>query len=207
MSVCKTIKEPTIGVFKDRRSEFYAFAYHIKTEDEVKEVRQILKKKYHDAKHHVYVMKLGCGDNAIVKLSDDGEPHNSSAPSVLGQIKAYNLSDILIVVVRYFGGKKLGIPGLINAYKTAAKLAIENAEIIERKDESIIVLEAGYDKLGSAIKFAKKNSLKIIQMDSKNNGYVIKLLVENSLKNDIKEKLGKMGCTVKIHFREYDIES
>ncbi len=196
MSICKTIKEPSRGVFKDKRSEFLSFAYHVKSEEEIKEIRQGLKKKYHDAKHHVYAFRIGCDKSEIVRLSDDGEPHNSSAPPIFGQIKAYGLSNILIVVVRYFGGKKLGIPGLINAYKTAAKLAIENAEIINQKDESIITVEVGYDKLGSIMRFVKKNPVKIIQTDSKNNGYAIKLLVENSLQDGIKEKIDKIGCDI-----------
>jgi uncharacterized YigZ family protein len=197
MKSCKTIKESSKGVFKDKRSEFYAFIYPVKSEDEIKEIRKSLKKKYHDAKHHVYAFRIGCSNNELIKMSDDGEPHNSSAPPVLSQIKAFNLSNVLIVVVRYFGGKKLGIPGLINAYKTASKLAIENAKIVELKDESIIDIKVDFDKLNGIMNFAKKNGIKISYMDSSDTGYTIGVLVDNNNKNSIKNELVKLGCEIK----------
>ncbi len=196
MGVCKTIDEPSKGVFKDKRSEFLAFAYHVETEEEVKEIRQKIKKKYHDAKHHVYAVKIGCCENELVKMSDDGEPHNSSAPPVLGQIKAFGLSNILIVVVRYFGGKKLGIPGLINAYKTAAKFAIENANIIEQKDEVVLFVHAAFDKLNLIMKYSKKLDFKVVNVDSTQDGYKIKIAADSSQKNKIAEELEKMGCKI-----------
>ncbi len=127
----KSISKHSEGLYKEKGSKFLAFAYPVENEEDIKKHIQALKKKYYDARHHVYAWKLGISDQNY-RASDDGEPANSSGPPVLGQIRSYELSDILIVVVRYFGGTKLGVAGLINAYKTAAKEAIENNQIIEK---------------------------------------------------------------------------
>ena len=113
----KSIASEARGLFKDNGSRFIAHAYPVETEEEVKEIVAALKKEYYDARHHVYAYRLGhLGDK--FRANDDGEPSGSSGRPVLGQIDSNELSDILVVVVRYFGGIKLGIPGLIRAYKT-----------------------------------------------------------------------------------------
>ena len=132
VSKYKTIKSKSEGSYKDKGSKFYAFAYPVTTEDEIKEIQAKLRKEYYDARHHVFAWRLDA-DKKRFRASDDGEPSNSSGPPILGQIQSYDLTNILIVVIRYFGGTKLGIPGLINAYKTSAKEAIENTEIIEKE--------------------------------------------------------------------------
>ena len=127
----KTIATTSEGFFKEKGSKFLAFAFPIKDESDIKPIQEKLRKKYYDARHHVFAWKIGVGDQHY-RASDDGEPANSSGPPILGQIRSHELSDILIIVIRYFGGTKLGIPGLINAYKTAAKDAIENTTIVTR---------------------------------------------------------------------------
>ncbi len=160
----KTIKSKSEGFFKDRGSKFYAFAFPVKNENEINEKRNILKKEYHDARHHVYAFRLGA-DMKTFRASDDGEPSNSSGQPVLGKIKSYELTDILIVVVRYFGGTKLGIPGLINAYGTAAEEAIKNAEIITKTVFREINIRFEYPQMNDVMRIIKDNNLKIIKQD------------------------------------------
>ena len=127
----KSIAAPAEGLFKDNGSRFIAFAYPVETEEEVKELVSALKKEYHDARHHCFAYRLGYkGD--VWRASDDGEPSGSAGRPILGQIDSLGLSDVLVVVVRYFGGIKLGIPGLIRAYKTSTADALSSAQIIEK---------------------------------------------------------------------------
>ncbi|MBI9067768.1 MAG: YigZ family protein [Salinivirgaceae bacterium] len=150
----KTIERESKGGYKDKGSKFFAFAYPVTTEEEVKEIQKGLRKKYYDARHHVYAFRLGA-DHKTYRCSDDGEPSNSSGPPILGQLQSYDLTNILIVVIRYFGGTKLGIPGLINAYRTAAADAIENNTIIEKFEEDIFTIEFGYTVMNDVMKIIK----------------------------------------------------
>ena len=127
----KSIAELSTGLFKDNGSKFLAFAYPVTTEEEIKGIIQGLKKEYYDARHHCYAYRLG-HTGAIWRMNDDGEPSSTAGRPIYGQILSAELSDILVVVVRYFGGIKLGVPGLIRAYKTSTADAIANATIIEK---------------------------------------------------------------------------
>jgi len=127
----KSIAELSTGLFKDNGSKFLAFAYPVTTEEEIKAIIQGLKKEYYDARHHCYAYRLG-HTGAIWRMNDDGEPSSTVGRPIYGQILSAELSDILVVVVRYFGGIKLGVPGLIRAYKTSTADAIANATIIEK---------------------------------------------------------------------------
>src|SRR5574344_2124790 len=127
----KSIAGHSEGLFKDNGSRFIAHAYPVETEEEVRSIVSALRKEYYDARHHCYAYRLGYkGD--VFRASDDGEPAGSSGRPILGQIDSNGLSDVLVVVVRYFGGIKLGIPGLIRAYKTSTADAISNANIVEK---------------------------------------------------------------------------
>ncbi|MBQ7018056.1 MAG: YigZ family protein [Bacteroidales bacterium] len=127
----KSIATLSTGLFKDNGSKFLAFAYPVTTEEEIKGIIQGLKKEYYDARHHCYAYRLG-HTGAIWRMNDDGEPSSTAGRPIYGQILSAELSDILVVVVRYFGGIKLGVPGLIRAYKTSTADAIANATIIEK---------------------------------------------------------------------------
>ena len=154
----KSIAAESRGLFKDNGSRFIAHAYPVETEDEVKEIVAALKKEYYDARHHVYAYRLGyLGDK--FRANDDGEPSGSSGRPVLGQIDSNELSDILVVVVRYFGGIKLGIPGLIRAYKTATADAIANAEIVEKIASKMYRVHFGYMSMNSVMKVFKDMGL------------------------------------------------
>lgn len=153
-----SISGPSEGLFKDNGSRFLAFAFPVETEEEVKAHVDRLRKEYHDARHHCYAYRLGL-DGARFRANDDGEPSGSAARPILGQIDSAGLSDILVVVVRYFGGIKLGIPGLIRAYKTSTAEAISNATRIEKIAGKWYHLEFGYDRLPAVMKAVKDMDL------------------------------------------------
>ena len=127
----KSIATLSTGLFKDNGSKFLAFAYPVSSEEQIKPIIQQLKKEYFDARHHCYAYRIG-HTGAIWRMNDDGEPSSTAGRPIYGQILSAELSDILVVVVRYFGGIKLGVPGLIRAYKTSTADAIANATIIEK---------------------------------------------------------------------------
>jgi uncharacterized YigZ family protein len=154
----KTIAYKSKGEFKDRGSKFYAFAFPVKNEEEVKEYQSTLRKEYHDARHHVYAFIIG-SDASFYRASDDGEPANSSGMPVLGQIRSYELTNTLIIVIRYFGGTKLGIPGLINAYRSAAANALENNKIIEKVVQKRMIVSFEYPQLNLVMRIASENQL------------------------------------------------
>jgi uncharacterized YigZ family protein len=154
----KSIAAEAKGLFKDNGSRFIAHAYPVETEEEVKEIVATLKKEYFDARHHVYAYRLGyMGDK--FRANDDGEPSGSSGRPVLGQIDSLGLSDVLVVVVRYFGGIKLGIPGLIRAYKSSTADALANAEIVEKIASKVYRVHFGYMSMNSVMEVLKDMGL------------------------------------------------
>ena len=154
----RSIASPSEGLFKDNGSRFIARVYPIETEEEIKDIIVSLKKEYHDARHHCYAWRLGCGGEHF-RANDDGEPSGSAGRQILGQIDSRGLSDILIVVIRYFGGIKLGIPGLIRAYRTSAADALDKAEIIEKLASKRFRLTFGYLSMNDVMKMSKDLAL------------------------------------------------
>ena len=150
----KSIASRAGGLFKDNGSRFIAWAYPVETEEEVKEIVAGLKKEYHDARHHCYAYRLGwLGDR--FRANDDGEPSGSAGRPILGQIDAAGLSDVLVVVVHYFGGIKLGIPGLIRAYKSSTADALSQAEVVEKIAGKSFRLRFGYLAMNPVMKVLK----------------------------------------------------
>ncbi len=150
----KSIASRAGGLFKDNGSRFIAWAYPVETEEEVKEIVAGLRKEYHDARHHCYAYRLGwLGDR--FRANDDGEPSGSAGRPILGQIDAAGLSDVLVVVVRYFGGIKLGIPGLIRAYKSSTADALSQAEVVEKIAGKSFRLRFGYLAMNPVMKVLK----------------------------------------------------
>ncbi len=160
----KTIKSKSEGYFKNKGSKFFAFAFPVETEDEINTIRNQIRKEYYDARHHVYAYRLGA-DLKNFRASDDGEPSNSSGPPVFGKIRSFELTNILIIVVRYFGGTKLGIPGLINAYGTAAENAVKDAEIIIKTITKNISVKFEYPQMNDVMRLIKENNLNIVSQD------------------------------------------
>ncbi len=150
----KSIAAPSDGLYKELGSRFIASAWPVENEEEVKAVVDGLKKKYHDARHHCYAYRLGL-DGGRFRANDDGEPSGSAGRPILGQIDSAGLSDVLVVVVRYFGGIKLGIPGLIRAYKSATADALTQAQAIEKVAGEHWRLDFDYLSMNAVMKAVK----------------------------------------------------
>ncbi len=157
----QTLASNSQGFFKDRGSKFFAHAFPVSQEEEIKEILKDLRKEFHDARHHCYAYRLGAG-KLIYRANDDGEPSSSAGKPILGQILSYDLTDILIVVIRYFGGTLLGVPGLINAYRSAAKDAIENGEIIIKTVNDILLVRFDYLEMNNVMRIIKEEQPKMI---------------------------------------------
>ena len=150
----KSIAAPSDGLYKELGSRFIASAWPVETEEEVTAIVDGLKKKYHDARHHCYAYRLGL-DGGRFRANDDGEPSGSAGRPILGQIDSAGLSDVLVVVVRYFGGIKLGIPGLIRAYKSATADALTQAQAIEKVAGEHWRLDFDYLSMNAVMKAVK----------------------------------------------------
>lgn len=146
------------GLFKDNGSRFIAQAYPVGSEEQVKDIVDRIKKEYHDARHHCYAYRIGL-DGSVWRANDDGEPSGSAGRPILGQIDSAGLSDVLVVVIRYFGGIKLGIPGLIRAYKTSTADALANATVVEKVAGNDYRVTFPYLSMNSVMKVAKDLSL------------------------------------------------
>lgn len=160
----KTITKASKGVlFKDKNSKFFGYAFPICHEDDVKTHLESLKKKHHSARHFCYAYQLGKQEQEVVfRANDDGEPNNSAGMPIYGQIQSFEVTNLLIVVVRYFGGVKLGVGGLINAYRTAAQMALEQSKIVIKTIDVHFSLEFDYKNMNKVMRIIKERNLKII---------------------------------------------
>lgn len=154
----KTIKRPSEGVFRDKGSKFLSFAEPVRSADDVKIAIEKYRKEFHDARHHCYAYMLGY-DKSVWRANDDGEPSGTAGKPILGQINSYDLTNILIVVVRYFGGTLLGVSGLINAYRNSASDAISNNSIIECIVRDHYHIEFPYGAINDVMKIVKDENL------------------------------------------------
>jgi uncharacterized YigZ family protein len=158
----KTLSEPSEEVlFKEKNSKFFGYAHPISNEDEVKEIIETLKKQHHTARHWCYAYQLGTTTTSY-RANDDGEPNNSAGMPIYGQIQSFEVTNVLVVVVRYFGGIKLGVGGLISAYKTAAQMALEASEIIEKTIDIHFIISFDYKNMNKVMRIIKEKNLEII---------------------------------------------
>lgn len=156
--IYRTIEKPSEGLFKDKGSRFISYAFQVNSEEEIREIVQSIKKEHHAARHHCYAWRIGT-NNSCFRVNDDGEPSSTAGKPILGQIQSFNLTNILVVVVRYFGGTLLGVSGLINAYRNAALDAIGNAIIIEKIIEKRLIIEFDYLAMNDVMKIFKDEKL------------------------------------------------
>lgn len=158
----QTIKAKSDSFFKEKGSKFYSFAFPVQSEDEVKKCLKLLKEEFKDAGHHCYGFKLGVkGDR--YRYSDDGEPNNTAGKPIYGQLNSFEVTNVLVVVIRYFGGTKLGVGGLIQAYKEGAKLALGNAFIITEEVTEQITIHFKYEEMNVMMSLVKIFDLKIVR--------------------------------------------
>ena len=176
-----TIAGPSEGIYKELGSKFLAFAYPVVSEVEIKDKLEELRKTYFDARHHCYAWVVG-KDKSKHRSYDDGEPNHSAGDPILGQIKSKNLTNVLVVVVRYFGGVKLGVGGLIQAYKTAAEEALNNATLLEQEVTQKVILHYPYEYTAEVLRMVKKFDLQIVHQQ---------FLEECELQAEVKQKYFK----------------
>lgn len=157
-----TIEEKVEGIYKEKGSKFISLAFPVSKEEDVKEIIKDIKKEYYDARHHCYAYILGY-DKATYRMNDDGEPSSTAGKPIYGQLLSKDLTNILVVVVRYFGGTKLGVSGLIQAYKQAALDALNNAKIIEKTVDEIYSISFEYVLMNDVMKLLKE--FDVIQMN------------------------------------------
>lgn len=153
----KTIKTSSEGIYKEKGSRFLSFAFPVEQQEEIKPVLDGLRKEYHDARHHCYAYMIG-QERHNWRTNDDGEPSGTAGRPILGQINSFGLTNILIVVIRYFGGTLLGVSGLINAYKTAACNAIQNGEIVVRTLHEYYEIDFPYISMNDVMKILKEEN-------------------------------------------------
>lgn len=165
----RTISKPSPEVlFKDRNSKFFGYAYPVSTEEEVKKHLDTLKKQHYQARHWCYAWVMGEKYERF-RANDDGEPNNSAGAPIHGQLQSFDLTNVLVVVVRYFGGTKLGVGGLINAYKTAAKMALEKTKLVERTIDIKFKISFEYPLMNAVMRLIKDEGIKIIEQEMKLN--------------------------------------
>ncbi|QDH79966.1 YigZ family protein [Echinicola soli] len=191
-----TLKDSSEGLYKEKGSKFLAFAYPVQDEDEIKERLEALKKKYYDARHHCYAYMLG-RDQSLFRANDDGEPNHSAGDPILGQIRSHEISDVLIVVIRYFGGTKLGVGGLITAYKTAAAEAIASNEIITAVVTKKIRFRFDYLDMNDVMRLIKDYDLEIIKQDF-DNTCSMTLRIREKLWEEVTARLEDISSFKKI---------
>ena len=189
----KTIKGSAQGeIFKDRGSKFIGYAFPATTEDQIKQYILSLKESHHKARHWCYAWRLGTEDAAF-RVNDDGEPNNSAGNPIYGQILSHDLTNILIVVVRYFGGTKLGVGGLINAYRTSAAMAIEASKITKKTIDVNFELRFEYTDMNKIMRLIKENDLNIISQEM-NMNCIMELAVRKKDVENILRKIKELRC-------------
>lgn len=158
----KTIDFPSEEVLlKEKNSKFFGYAFPVTTEEEIKEILERLRKEHFSARHWCYAYQIGT-EKIQYRANDDGEPNNSAGMPIYGQIQSFEVTNVLVVVVRYFGGVKLGVGGLISAYKTAAQMALENATIVEKTINKHFIISFGYAHMNKVMRIIKEKNLQIV---------------------------------------------
>lgn len=158
----KTIEKPSDEVFfKEKNSKFFGYAFPVQSENEVKEILDQLKKQHYTARHWCYAYQIGT-KTKIYRANDDGEPNNSAGLPIYGQIQSFDVTNVLVVVVRYFGGVKLGVGGLVTAYKTGAQMALEAAEIVEKTINTHFLIRFDYKNMNKVMRVIKEKNLNVV---------------------------------------------
>lgn len=187
----KTLKEQAEGMYKEKGSKFIGYAVPCYSEEDAKDKLEQWRKAHHQARHLCYAYRFGL-NKEIYRANDDGEPNNSAGTPILGQIQSFDLTNILVGVVRYFGGTKLGVGGLVNAYKSAAKEALENGIIVERKVFEHYHIEFTYNLMPELMNYLKKMKLEFATVEMETTGKIELALNLNTAEMTMNE-LGEIG--------------
>ncbi len=193
----KTIAEPSEGYYKEKGSKFTGFAIPVFSEEEFKEHLARIKKENPDSGHYCYGVRIGA-DHKLYRYSDDGEPSSTAGKPIFGQIQSYDLTNIMIVVTRYFGGTKLGVGGLITAYRAAAKEAIDNAQIITRTVDNFYEIKFGYEIMSEVMNFTKKNKLEVTSQVLEESGTIQFRIRQNEAENTVEQLENIKGLNIQF---------
>ncbi|MES2428770.1 MAG: YigZ family protein [Bacteroidota bacterium] len=193
----RTIEHPSEGVFRDRGSKFLAYAYPITSDAEIKGIVASLKAEHPKANHHCWAMRL-TADRAVFKLNDDGEPSGTAGRPILNILLSKDITNVLVVVVRYFGGTLLGVPGLINAYKMATEEALTHAVIVERTVNDVYTISFEYLQMNDVMRLIKDADLTILDQQF-DNDCNIQLAIRKAQVNQVLAKLDKLA-SVKVKY-------
>ena len=186
-----TIQDKSEGIYTEKRSKFLAFAHPVETIDEIKDLLTDYKKKYYDARHVCYAYMLG-PERTDIRVNDDGEPSSTAGKPILGQINSRELTNILVVVIRYFGGVKLGTSGLIVAYREAAAEALSAATVIEKTIEETVTFTFPYVMMNSVMRVVKELNPRIVEQKY-DETCIITLAIKRSMAPMLEERLNKLA--------------
>lgn len=193
----QTIEKPAEGVFRDRGSKFLGFAYPITSDQDIKAIIANLKNEHPKANHHCWAMRWST-DRSIFRVNDDGEPSGTAGRPILNTLLSRNLTNLAVVVVRYFGGTLLGVPGLINAYRTTAELALNECKVIEKTVNDVYTVSFDYLQMNDVMRLIKEDNLNILHQQFDNN-CEIKVSVRKTQVNQVLDRLQKLP-SVKLKF-------
>ena len=192
----KTISKPSEGIFRDKGSRFFAYLYPIQSEAEIKDIIAELKSLHPKASHHCWAIRLSL-DRSIFRLNDDGEPSGTAGRPILNTLLSFDLTNVIAVVIRYFGGTLLGIPGLINAYKTATALALQLSPIIKKPIEIAYELNFDYHQMNEVMMLVKQYNCSVVEQTAQ-------LFIQLQIgipKNRLDEVLEKLGALREVSFK------
>lgn len=194
-----TIAGPTEGIFRDRGSKFLAFAYPVSSDSEIKPIVAHLKAEHPKANHHCWALRLGI-DRSVFKVNDDGEPSGTAGRPILNTLLSKNITNVLVVVVRYFGGTLLGVPGLINAYKLATEAALGEAQLVDKTVNDIYTLTFDYLQMNDVMRIIKEEQLQVMEQRSELNCQ-IRFSVRKMQVEQVMDKLNKVkGVKVEYNY-------
>jgi len=194
--VYRTVEARSHSVFRDKGSRFIGHLIPVSSQDEIRVELENLRREFHDARHHCYAWRIGAGGESW-RVNDDGEPSGSAGKPIYGQLLSSNISDVLAVVVRYFGGTKLGIPGLIHAYKTTTREAIETATIIDKVLYAEFTINFGYPSMNQVMKVVREHDVEILRNDFNINCSIYARVRKSALTRvaELFQNIGKVQCT------------
>jgi uncharacterized YigZ family protein len=194
----RTIEKPSQGTFRDRGSKFLAFAYPLTSDQELKNLLSTLKSEHPKANHHCWALRLS-PERSVFRLNDDGEPSGTAGRPIVNSLLSADITNAAIVVVRYFGGTLLGVPGLINAYKSAAEDAIKQAKIIEKTVNDVYTIEFDYLQMNDVMRIIKEDNVDILSQSFDNN-CSIQLSIRKTRVNETLIRFEKVNCVAKYNY-------
>jgi len=189
-----TIEKPVEGIFRDRGSKFLGFAYPINSEADIKLLLTGLKNEHPKANHHCWAMRLGI-DRSVFRINDDGEPSGTAGRPILNTLLSRNVTNVLVVVVRYFGGTLLGVPGLINAYRLTTEEALSTAVVVEKTLNDVYTIQFDYQQMNDIMRIIKEDNLNVLDQQF-DNSCIIKIEIRRMQVNQSISKFEKMGGVV-----------